>query len=50
MPKPDNSILKRLQKLAEEVEREGPAFKDATTSRTDTGNITLAYVEPLEDN
>ena len=42
------SLTKRLKKLAEEVEKEGSNYKEATTNRTPAGNITLAFVEPLD--
>ena len=47
MPSKD-SLTKRLTKLAEEVEKEGSAYKEATTNRTKEGKLTLAFVEPLD--
>ena len=49
MPNNPKKVLKDLKKLAEEVEELGPDFYHATTSRTDAGNITLAFVDPLEE-
>lgn len=42
------SLTVRLKKLAEEVEKEGANYKDATTNRTKEGKLTLAFVEPFE--
>ncbi len=48
MPSQD-SLTKRLQKIAEEVEALGSAYKEAMTVRTKDGQIALAYVQPIEE-
>ena len=42
----NESLSKRAAKLAEEVEKAGPDFKDAATNRTSDGQLTMTYVAP----
>ncbi len=44
----NESLSKRLAKIAEEVEEAGSDFKEAATNRTLDGELTMTYVRPRD--